>query len=74
MEHWEEFMDCTGKTFRVKTLSDENFSYDSEKQYREYLDISEYALAFYNNESDGEPIFAEATEMYIEDNDLYLTI
>jgi len=44
MEHWEEFMDCTGKTFRVKTLSDEYFSYDSRMSNREYLDVSDYVF------------------------------
>lgn len=40
----------------------------------EYLDTDLYDLAFYNKEEDGEPIFVDAKEIYIDNNDLYLKL
>lgn len=36
-----------------------------------FLNPQEYSLAFYNKESNGEPIFVELLAIYIENDDLY---
>lgn len=58
--------------FKANIMGD--YSLPSSNPNREYLDPYLYDLAFYNKEGDGEPIFVETFEIYIEDNDLYFKI